>query len=94
MGMPRRYYSYPAEFQSLNVASTAGATLLAFGFTLILIYLVIALFTGEKCESNPWESRGFEWRTASPPPTENFHEQQTYDESPHSYQGEERSHGG
>jgi cytochrome c oxidase subunit 1 len=93
MGMPRRYYSYPSEFQSLNVASTAGATLLAFGFTLILIYLAWTLIAGPKAEKNPWESRGFEWRSESPPPTENFHDQQTYDGPPHAYQGED-SHGG
>src|SRR5271170_4317802 len=29
MGMPRRYHSYPPEFQILNVFSTAGATVLA-----------------------------------------------------------------
>ena len=28
-GMPRRYYEYPERFQALNVASTAGATVLA-----------------------------------------------------------------
>ena len=39
MGMPRRYYSYPEQFWSLNVASTAGASLLAFGFVMVLIYL-------------------------------------------------------
>ena len=38
-GMPRRYYQYPEHFQALNVASTAGATLLGFGFVIILIYL-------------------------------------------------------
>jgi cytochrome c oxidase subunit 1 len=93
MGMPRRYYSYPAEFQSLNVASTAGATLLAFGFTMILIYLIWTLVAGPKAEANPWESRGFEWRAASPPPTENFPEQPTFDGPPHAYQGEDK-HGG
>ena len=35
-GMPRRYYMYPERFQALNVASTAGASLLAFGFLIIL----------------------------------------------------------
>ena len=34
-GMPRRYYIYPERFQALNVASTAGASLLAFGFVII-----------------------------------------------------------
>jgi cytochrome c oxidase subunit 1 len=85
-GMPRRYYSYPAEFQALNVASTAGSTLLAMGFNLILIYLVWALAYGEKATGNPWESRGFEWYTASPPPTENFEHQPEFHHAPHDYQ--------
>ena len=42
-GMPRRYYEYPERFQALNVASTAGASLLAFGFVIIAIYLTYAL---------------------------------------------------
>ncbi len=29
MGMPRRYHSYPPEFQVFNVLSTAGASILA-----------------------------------------------------------------
>ena len=40
-GMPRRYYEYPERFTALNVASTAGASLLAFGFVIIAIYLAL-----------------------------------------------------
>ena len=29
LGMPRRYHSYPPEFEVLNVLSSAGATILA-----------------------------------------------------------------
>ena len=32
LGMPRRYYEYPPEFQVLNVMSTAGASILAVGY--------------------------------------------------------------
>src|SRR3546814_7980062 len=39
MGMPRRYHVYPPEFQTLQVLSTAGASLLALGYGLPLIYL-------------------------------------------------------
>jgi cytochrome c oxidase subunit 1 len=85
-GMPRRYYSYPAEFQALNVASTAGATLLAMGFLIIFIYLTWSLFWGPKTTGNPWESRGFEWYTHSPPPKENFEHQPEFHHQPHDYQ--------
>ena len=85
-GMPRRYYEYPERFQALNVASTAGASLLAFGFVIIAIYLVYSLAFGEKSEANPWKSRGYEWLTESPPPTHNFiGPQPVYSEEPHFY---------
>ncbi len=88
-GMPRRYYQYPEHFQALHVASTAGATLLGFGFLIIFIYLVIALKWGSPSESNPWRSKGFEWLTASPPPTHNFDEIPTITQMPHDYRTHE-----
>ncbi|WP_375767736.1 cbb3-type cytochrome c oxidase subunit I [Archangium gephyra] len=85
-GMPRRYYEYPERFQTLNVASTAGASLLAFGFLISAIYLTYALVYGRRAASNPWRSRGYEWMTESPPPTHNFvGPQPTYSEEPHFY---------
>ncbi|HQU93546.1 MAG TPA: cbb3-type cytochrome c oxidase subunit I [Pyrinomonadaceae bacterium] len=72
MGMPRRYASYPAEMQVLNIFSTAGASVLAVGFFMPLVYLVHSLFYGKPAGDNPWMLPGLEWRTTSPPPTENF----------------------
>ena len=72
LGMPRRYHAYPDEFQVLNVLSTAGATVLAVGFTLPLFYLAWSLKTGAIAGDNPWGAVGLEWNTTSPPPTENF----------------------
>src|SRR5688572_9786829 len=72
LGMPRRYASYPAELQVLNIFSTAGASVLAVGFFMPLVYLVHSLFYGKPAGDNPWMLPGLEWRTASPPPTENF----------------------
>jgi cytochrome c oxidase subunit I len=84
-GMPRRYYSYPDRFWPLNVASTAGASLLAFGFLIIFIYLMISLRYGKISGPNPWHSRGFEWDTLSPPPVENFLHDPVYTHGPHDY---------
>jgi cytochrome c oxidase subunit I len=72
LGMPRRYASYPAEFEPLNLLSSAGAFVLAVGYLLPLFYLVWSLFYGEKAPANPWGATGLEWKTPSPPPTENF----------------------
>ncbi len=74
MGMPRRYASYPPEFQVLNIFSTAGASILAIGLVIPLVYFTYSIFFGEKAPSNPWLLPGLEWRTSSPPPTENFEE--------------------
>jgi cytochrome c oxidase subunit I len=71
-GMPRRYYDYPARFQTLHVTSTLGSWVLASGMMLTFAYLLHALFAGERASGNPWGSRCFEWRTASPPPEKNF----------------------
>jgi cytochrome c oxidase subunit 1 len=72
MGMPRRYYEYPPEFQVLNVMSTAGASVLAVGYILPLFYLTLSLKFGPKAGPNPWGGTGLEWQIPSPPPTENF----------------------
>lgn len=74
MGMPRRYASYPEELQVLNIFSTAGASVLGVGLLMPVIYLVHSLFYGKKAADNPWLHPGLEWRTSSPPPTENFKE--------------------
>jgi cytochrome c oxidase subunit 1 len=71
-GMPRRYASYSEEFQVLNIFSTAGASVLGLGMTLPVVYLFHSLVFGKKAEANPWMHPGLEWRTSSPPPTENF----------------------
>ncbi|HXF75722.1 MAG TPA: cytochrome c oxidase subunit I [Methylomirabilota bacterium] len=72
LGMPRRYHVYPPEFQVLNVMSSAGASILAVGYLLPLIYMVWSLRYGRVAEKNPWKAKGLEWVTASPPPTDNF----------------------
>jgi cytochrome c oxidase subunit 1 len=72
LGMPRRYHAYPAEFQVLNVMSSAGATVLALGYVIPAIYFVWSMRYGKDASANPWGAVGLEWETNSPPPTENF----------------------
>ena len=76
LGMPRRYwdYSHMPEWQGLNVLSTAGASILAVGYLLPMLYLLWSLRYGKLAPDNPWQATGLEWRTSSPPPTFNFDE--------------------
>jgi cytochrome c oxidase subunit 1 len=75
MGMPRRYHAYPPEFQILNVLSTAGATILAVGYLLPMVYFLWSMRYGPPAPANPWNAAGLEWMIPSPPPTSNFEEQ-------------------
>ena len=84
--MPRRYYLYPEHYQALNVISTLGAILLFIGFLIVALYLGHALVYGKLASPNPWNSKGYEWLTSSPPPTHNFvGPQMTFPEEPHLY---------
>jgi cytochrome c oxidase subunit 1 len=74
MGMPRRYHVYPPEFQVLHVLSTAGASVLAVGYAMPMVYFIWSLRYGKLAPANPWGATGLEWKTASPPPLQNFDE--------------------
>jgi cytochrome c oxidase subunit 1 len=76
LGMPRRYwdYSHMPEWQGLNVLSTAGASFLAVGYLLPMVYFLWSLRYGKIAPDNPWGATGLEWKTSSPPPTFNFDE--------------------
>jgi cytochrome c oxidase subunit 1 len=64
---PTRYWSYPPEFQVLNVFSSAGASILAIGYLLPILYLVWSLKYGRIAGANPWRASGLEWSGQSPP---------------------------
>jgi cytochrome c oxidase subunit 1 len=72
LGMPRRYHTYPVEFQVLHVMSTLGATVLGAGYLLPMGYLLWSLRYGKQAPENPWRATGLEWQTASPPEKNNF----------------------
>lgn len=86
LGMPRRYYAYPPEFQVLNVMSTAGASILGLGFLLPLIYLLWSLKYGKRAGPNYWKATGLEWTTQSPPETENFETTPEVVSEPYAYE--------
>jgi len=93
MGMPRRYHQYPPEWQVLNVLSSAGASILALGFILPVIYFLWSLKYGKLAGKNPWGARGLEWMTDSPPPTHNFHETPVVTHEPYDYAESARAAG-
>ncbi len=93
LGMPRRYATYPPEFQVLNVMSSAGASILGVGYLIPLVYLVWSMRYGPVAGANPWNAKGLEWETASPPPTENFEETPVVTQEAYAYAEEEVSVG-
>ena len=91
LGMPRRSYTYPAEWQSWNLLSSAGASILAIAYALPLLYLGWSLFYGRKAGPNPWGATGLEWITPSPPPQHNFERTPVVTLGPYSYDPEDGS---
>ena len=68
-----------------HILSSAGASILAVGYVLPLIYLFWSLKYGPESGPNPWRSMGLEWQTESPPPTENFEETPIVSQPPYAY---------
>jgi cytochrome c oxidase subunit I len=92
LGMPRRYYTYPAEWQPWNVLSSAGASILAVAYILPLGYLGWSLFRGQRAGPNPWRATGLEWQTSSPPPPFNFARTPIVTVAPYAYNAEDGSY--
>ena len=85
-GMPRRYYDYPAQYQTLHTLSTIGAFINGFGYMFAIVNLLwTAKFGKVKAPRNPYNSLSLEWQTASPPVHENFEETQVVDQDPYNY---------
>jgi len=94
LGMPRRYYIYPEEFQVLNVMSTAGASILGLGYLIPMVYLLWSLRKPKDVGPNPWGATGLEWTTPSPPTTHNFDTVPVVDaDGPYAYKAEESKRG-
>ena len=95
-GMVRRIHAYAPEYQILNVMSSAGASILAVGYIIPLVYLIASLSLCSKAGPNPWGATGLEWQTPSPPPPYNFEETPVVTGPPYNYAGlseEEYYHG-
>lgn len=91
-GMPRRYYSYLEQFQTLHQVSTMGAYLLGIGFFVVLGNWIHSLVKGAKAPANPFHATTLEWtHTQSPPIAHNFVEQPVYRHDPYEYGDEPHS---
>ena len=90
LGMPRRYHSYPEEWQVLNIMSTAGATILGAGWLIAIGYFLWSLKWGKIAGPNPWGAKGLEWEAMGPIPLpHNFDEVPIVTEEAYAYTGKE-----
>jgi cytochrome c oxidase subunit I len=68
-----------------HVLSSAGAAVLGAAYFLPLFYFTWSLFRGRPAGANPWEAKGLEWQTPSPPPRENFPHPPVVAQEPYDY---------
>lgn len=85
MGMPRRYFDYIPEYESLNKISSIGAWTIGIGFLIGLGVIIHGLLRGQRAGPNPWGAKTLEWTTSSPPPHENFLVQPVVTAGPYEY---------
>jgi cytochrome c oxidase subunit I len=84
-GMPRRYYDYLPEFETLHKASTVGSWILGLGFLIMLVMFVESLRSGKKAGRNPWGSVALEWTAPTPLPFHNFTHEVIVTKGPYDY---------
>lgn len=74
LGMPRRIDTYPEGmgWTLLNLLSSVGGFLQAFGFALFLIDVVLQIWLGRNHRRNPWGATTLEWAMPIPSTTYNF----------------------
>lgn len=74
-GMPRRVWTYMdgQGWNTANYISTIGALLMAVGFTVLVINIIVTTVKNKRISNDPWEDgRTLEWAVSSPPPFYNF----------------------
>lgn len=74
LGMPRRVYTYQAHmgWDTLNMITSIGAFVFAFGVLLTFVNVLASLRRGAIAGPNPWDAPTLEWSVPSPPPPYNF----------------------
>jgi cytochrome c oxidase subunit 1 len=72
-GQPRRVFEYARNLQTLNDWVSISSFFLGASILIFLINFVWStVVTRVPATGNPWNSRGLEWQTSSPPPADNF----------------------
>jgi len=84
-GMPRRYATYLDMWTQFHQLSTIGAGVLGVGVAIMVGYLVMSLFNGERATKNPWGGVTLDWQTNRVPTTFNFDETPTVRRDPYDY---------
>jgi cytochrome c oxidase subunit 1 len=73
LGQPRRVFEYAPKLQALNDFSSISAYLLAASMIIFVANFVWSIYIDPKpAPANPWDSKGLEWKTATPVPFHNF----------------------
>jgi cytochrome c oxidase subunit I len=74
LGMPRRVYTYNdyGGWGALNLLTSIGSVVFAFGVLLFFINVIKSRRTGAVAGRNPWDAPSLEWSLPSPPPAYNF----------------------
>jgi len=73
LGQPRRVFEYATRLQALNDFSSVSAYLLATSMIIFVVNFVWSIYIDPKLSpDNPWDSKGLEWKTATPVPFLNF----------------------
>ncbi len=74
MGMPRRISTYPSNWgwDWLNLLSSVGGFIMAMGFALVLVDIVMQFQFGRRGARNPWQAGTLEWAMPTPPTDYNF----------------------
>ncbi|WP_428679872.1 cytochrome c oxidase subunit I [Reyranella sp.] len=74
LGMRRRVHTYPEEagWTLLNLLSSVGSFVMAFGFALFAIDVALHLYYARRRRRNPWTAGTLEWAMPIPTPAYNI----------------------
>jgi cytochrome c oxidase subunit 1 len=84
-GMRRRVADYPVEWGDKQLWISLAATLMLVATVVFLVNMVRSLLKGKAAAANPWDAKGLEWQTDSPPPHGNFEREPELPAVPYDY---------